>query len=275
MARKTVKMPRNYKGVVNAVKVYREMRAAGKIDKISALETLSQFVGKRGDVLKKKVQSASGRAAFGEAVAAVKKNVGRRPGKKTFVRYQTKERERVQKATETFVKKAAPDRRFKKKARQAATRYGQMIDVFASETYNKLREGAYGIGSDVVEQLLDEGLTPDDIEEYFKEVQQTISDYPTDARKFVDRDEFWSAVIELNSSLKTDGILKPQDVLTAYIGTDPDNREFFQTALENYATINDNRMSFTDVWNVMQSKLDPANYDTMREIIKGKKRRKK
>lgn len=264
---KRAKMPRNYRAAVSAVTKYRELRAAGKIDKITAMEELSSFVGKRGDILKSKVKSAKGKERFAAAVSAVKKEIGRRPGKKTLLRYQQKKQEQKEKAAKTYAANKTPDKRFKKKAREMASKYMKMVDTFASETWNKLRDGAYGIGSDVVEKLLDEGLTPEDIEKYLSQIMETLNDIPSEARTMATGDDFWQAVIDMSEHFKDNEILSVPDVFAAYLTTDPDNREYFETALQNYTELNNNSKSFAEVWSELQNTMDPGSIDNMMEIL--------
>ena len=132
--KKAPSLPRNYKSVVKSVSVYREMRAAGKVGKISSMEKLLPFVGVKGGLLKSKVKSKKGAAEFSEAVAAVKKDVGRRPGKKTFIRHEKAAQQKREKAAQTYAQHNIPDKRFTKVAREQAAKYNKMVDVFASDT---------------------------------------------------------------------------------------------------------------------------------------------
>ena len=269
MARKATKppkMPRNYKSAVHAVSVYRELRKADKIGKIQAMENLSAFVGTKGGVLKSKVKSQKGAAAFAEAVKKVKKDVGKRPGKKTLIRHEKAAQQKREKAAQTYAQHNTRDKRFKKQAREKAEKYNKMVDVFASETYNRLREGAYGIGSDVIEKLLDEGLSEEDIIDYLEQIRQTIEDIPGEARALANGDDFWSAVIDLTSDIQSNDILKAPDVFAAYLETEPENREYFKDALANYAELNDDSMSFLNVWLQLQRTQDPASMDNLREL---------
>lgn len=266
---KRAKMPRNYRAAVDAVSIYRQLRAEGKINKISSMEYLSTFVGKRGDVLKSKVKSAMGKERFAMAVADVKEQVGRRPGKKTLLRYEKAQREKREKATQTYVAKEVKDKRFKKKAREAASRYNRMVDTFATDTWNKLRDGGYGIGSDVVEQLVDEGLSPEEIDEYLSQIMETIDDIPSEARAMATSDDFWQAVIDMRQAIAENDTLSVTDVFNAYLTTEADNMEYFEEALQNYAELNNTTKSFSEVWEELQQTMDPASIDNMEEILNG------
>lgn len=265
----SAKMPRNYSSAVNAVTIYRELRAKGKINKISAMEDLSKFVGKRGAVLREKTKSGAGVERFSKAVAAVKKEIGRRPGKKSLLRYDKAKQSQREKATQTYVSNKVRDKRFKTKAREAASRYNRMVDTFATDTWNKLRDGGYGIGSDVIEQLVDEGLSPEEIDDYLSQIMETIDDIPSEARAMATSDDFWQAVIDMRQAITENDTLSVADVFNAYLTTEADNMEYFEEALQNYAELNNTTKSFAEVWEELQHTMDPASIDNMEEILNG------
>ena len=264
-------VPKKYRGMVAGVLKYRELRAQGKINKIDAMEKASKLVGKKGQILKRETRYKTGEKKLKEAKEAVKKisGPGKRPSKKAFIEYHRQMTEREKKAAQSYAQKRIPDRRFKKVAREKAAKFGKMIDVFASETYNKLRDGAYGVGSDLVEKLLDEGLSPEDIEKYLKQIMETFNDIPAEARTMASNDDFWQAVIDLSQTIGNNDILNTPDVFNAYLTTDPDNREYFTQALENYALIDDNSKSFSEVWEELQHTMDPGSIENMEEILEG------
>lgn len=260
------KMPRNYKAAVSAVTKYREMRAAGQIGKIMAMEELSKFVGAKGNVLQRAVRYDKGIREFAAAVAKVKKDVGKRAGKKTLLRYVAKARGKLEKATKTYVEKQIPDKRFKKKAREQANKYAKMVDIFASETFNQLRSGEYGLGSDIVGALAESGFTPDDIEDYLQQVKGALDEIPNEARAMSNNDDFWKTVVEITDAFKSSADLNVSDVINAYLTTESD-REEFTTALENYISVDNRGIPFSRVWEVLSSSLDPTSPDNMEEVI--------
>ena len=269
-AKKSAKMPRNYKSAVDAVSKYRQLRAAGKIGKITAMEELAQFVGKKGSVLQKKVKSEKGKREFAAAVEKVKKEVGRRPGTKTLKRYEKKAQGILEKATKTYVQKQVPDNRFKKKAREAAAQYGRMVDIFASDSYDKLKNMSMGVGSDTVEMLAKMELDEPDIEKFLEEIAQTINDLPPAAVGLAMQDDFWQNTAKLMEwAANSDSNLQFKDIFTAYIQSD--NITGFEDALQNYAELGDTSVPFSEVWAELQDSLDPGNMETMEEIIEEKK----
>ena len=267
------KMPRNYKAAVDAVSKYRAMRAAGEIGKITAMEELSKFVGKKGGVLQKKVKSEKGKREFSAAVEKVKKEIGRRPGKKTLQRYEQKAKGKLEKATKTYVQKQAPDNRFKKKAREAASQYARMVDIFASDDYARLREIGMGIGSDIVEALARMDIEEPELEKYLQQIGETFEDLPPAARGLAAQDEFWQNTMKLIEwAENTDGNLQFTDIFGAYLTSD--DVEHFEEALETYAEIGDNAIPFKEIWQELQYSMDPGNVDTMQEIIEEKKQQR-
>lgn len=267
------KMPRNYKAAVDAVSKYRTMRAAGEIGKITAMEELSKFVGKKGGVLQKKIKSDKGRREFSEAVAKVKKEVGKRPGKKTLQRYEKQAKGKLEKATKTYVQKQIPDNRFKRKAREAAAQYARMVDIFASDDYARLREIGMGIGSDIVEALARMDIEEGELEKYLQQIGETFEDLPPAARGLAAQDEFWQNTMKLIEwAENTDGNLQFTDIFGAYITSD--DIEHFEDALQTYAEIGDNSIPFKEIWQEMQYSLDPGNAKTMKEIIEKKKKQR-
>lgn len=269
---KKIKLP-PLKAICKAVVKYREERAAGRIGKISALEDISSFFGKKGQVLKRETRYNTQRTRLIEGVKEVQKQLGKTPGKETFKRITEKRTQATQKAAETFAKKnikktksGAADKRFKKQAKEKANQFMNAVDVFASDTYNALIDGAYGIGSDVVISMAERGLEPDEIEEYLKQVKETWDDIPEEARGLATRDDFWNAVTEITETMQGSDSVDFKDVLQAYITTTPD-MEDFKAALGNYIEYGDSSKPFTAVWDELKDSLDPASYDNLTEIM--------
>lgn len=270
---KKIKLP-PLKAIGKAIVKYREERAAGRIGKISALEDISSFFGKKGQVLKRETRYNTQRTRLIEGAKEVQKQLGKTPGKETFKRVQEKRTQATKKAAETFAKKnikktksGTPDKRFKKQAKEKAAQFMNAVDVFASDTYNQLVDGAYGVGSDVVIAMAQAGINPDDIEEYLKQVKETFDDIPKEARDLAGRDEFWKAITDITVIIqdKSSGI-DYRDVIYAYITTGP-NMEDFKAALNNYIENGDYSLAFSDVWDQLKDTQEPGNMDNLTEIF--------
>ena len=269
---KSIKLP-SLKAIGQAVVKYRAGRAAGTIASSATMEAISPFFGKKGQVLKRETRYNTQKQKLLEGVKAVKARYGSRPGKASFEREQKKRTKQTQKAAQTFVEKnvkqkkqGGADRRFKRQAREKAAQFMNAVDVFASDTYNALIDGAYGIGSDVVIAMAEQGLDPEEIENYLKQVKETWDDIPEEARSLASRDDFWQSVTELTQLVNDQGGVDFKDVMTAYMTTSPDPEEF-KAALENYIDYGDTSKSFSDIWDELKDTLDPGNPDTLADIM--------
>lgn len=253
------------KGVINAVMKYRKLRAAGKIGRSETMENASKFVTRKGTIKKRETRYNTGKQALNEAFERVKSETGSKtPSEKRIKDLANKER--FEKAQKTYVDNNIKDKRFKKQAREKAEKYTKMVDIFASDTYNSLRTGEYGLGSDVVEALAERGLNEDDIINYLKQVKDSFDNIPNEARHYTEQSDFWNTVVNLSDSLIGEKDFNVADVINAYITGDGD-REYFNRALENYISIGKKSLSFTDAWNIVSQTQDPASFDNMSEIL--------
>ena len=271
-AKKRVKIT-NWKAMGQAVKIYRQQRAAGKIGKIQALEDIDKYFGVKGQLLKRETRSNKAREALNKGIKAAQKTVGKRPGKSTFERIQKERSEATKKAAETWAERNRPktksgavDKRFTRIAKEKANQFMEAVDVFASETYNKLREDSYGIGSDFVLALAESGLTAEQIEEFLKQFKQTWEDIPDEAKALAENDRLWTSLELIADTLKeSDGVVDFSDVLSAYIKTGPDMMDFIG-ALENYIEYGDTSKSFSEVWDYLKDSINPDSMDNLIEL---------
>lgn len=269
---KSIKLP-SLKAIGKAVVKYRAGRAAGTIAPSATMEAISSFFGKKGQVLKRETRYNTQKQKLLEGVKAVKARYGSRPGAASFKREQQKKAEQTKKAAQTFAEKnvkqkkqGGVDKRFKKQAKEKAAQFMNAVDVFASDTYNALIDGAYGIGSDVVIAMAEQGLEPEEIENYLKQVKETWDDIPEEARSLASRDDFWQSVTELAQLVNDQGGVDFKDVMTAYMTTSPDPEEF-KAALENYIDYGDTSKPFNDVWDELKDTMDPGSYDNLTEVM--------
>lgn len=271
-AKKTkIKLP-SFKAMGQAVVNYRIEKAAGKIGTITALENISHFFGKKGQLLKRETRYNVQRAELTAGIKEAQRQLGKRPGKATFERVQEKRKEAKKKAAKTFAEKnvrqtkqGKADKRFKKQAQKIAGQFMNAVDVFASDTYEQLREKAFGVGSDVVITLAEAGLEPEDIEKYLQQVMETWEDIPTEARGLAASDEFWKATTNIITLIHENDKIDFSDVLKAYIETAPDPEEF-NAALANYIVYDDDSKSFSEVWDELKDTMDPGNMNNLSEI---------
>lgn len=259
----------------NLVLKYREMLAAGETEKIPALEELSKYVTRKGTIKKRETRYNTGKERFNEALKNAKDAMqSEHPGKKNIKEYNRKQRERFKKATETYTERNAEhktksgkrDKRFMKNARKVAAAYVNAVNVFASNTYEDLVSKAFGVGSNVVVELANEGLSDDDIETYLKQVMESFNDIPTEARGLVGADEFWKSTVNIIKLINDEGDIDFKDVLNAYIDTAPDPEQF-SGALANYVANGDYSKSFSEVWSDLQYTMEPDNMDNLQELF--------
>lgn len=253
------------------------MLKSGATGNIKALDALSNFFTKKGTVKKRETRYNTGKERFKKAVKDVQQALGsKQGGKKNIEEYNRKQQERRKKAAQKYVEKqapktksGAPDKRFKRQAAEKAAKYNKMVDIFASETYNKLKLEAFGIGSPVVEMLAESGLSADDILKYMEQAAQTFNDIPAEARGLASQDEFWQTVNDIMQIVNDGGGADFADVMQAYITAD--NTDDFKEVLENYLAFDgpESGHSFTEVYQELQYSLDATNEDTMREILEG------
>lgn len=269
---KSIKLP-SLKAIGKAVLTYREGRAAGTVARSATMEAISSFFGKKGQVLKRETRYNTQKQRLLEGVKAVKERYGSHPGKASFKREQQKRTKQTEKAAQTFAEKnvkqkkgGGADKRFKKQAKEKAAQFMNAAEVFGSDTYNTLIDGAYGIGSDVVIAMAEQGLEPEEIENYLRQVKETWDDIPEEARSLASRDDFWQSVTELTQLVNDRDGVDFKDVMTAYMTTSPDPEEF-KAALENYIDYGDASKPFSDVWDELKDTMDPGSYDNLSEIM--------
>lgn len=272
-----IKLP-SLKAMGNAVVKYRAARAAGTIGKSATMEALLPFFGKKGQVLKRETRYNTQRERLKEAVKNAQQRYGKTPGVASFKRGAAKKAAETKKAAESFARKEAPktkqgeaDKRFTKVARETANKFLNAAEVFASDTYDQLKSGAYGIGSDVVIAMAESGLSPEEIEEYLKQIKETFDDIPEEAQGLASNDDFWKAVKELTDIIREDGQLDYKEVFTVYIRDDPDPEDF-RAVLENYVSYEgDKTKSFTEMWSNLKDLSEPGNKKTFEELMTGQK----
>ena len=261
------------KGASNAVLKYRELLKAGKIAASEAFEALSRFFTRRGTVKVRETRYNTGKQALNEAIERVRRETGSKsPSKKRIIEQAKREEKarkdkaRFEKAKQTYTKNNTKDKRFKRVAREKASQYTKMVEVFASDAYNQLRAGEYGLGSDVVEQLAEQGLSDQDIIDYLEQIGNSLKMIPNEARQYTEKDDFWKSVIDISEMIKNGGMVDIEDVVYAYITVDAD-RENFEAALQNYMDSPRKTMSFSEAWAMVNDTLDPASPDNMTEVL--------
>jgi len=271
-AKKHVKVT-GWKAMGQAVKIYRQQRAAGKIGKIQALEDIDKYFGVKGQLLKRETRSNKAKEALNKGIKAAQKTVGKRPGKATFERIEKQRSEATKKAAATWAERNRPktqkgevDKRFTRVAKEKANQFMEAVDVFASETLNKMRDSGFGVGSPIILALAEAGLTEEEIIHYLDQIRDTWEDIPDEAKELAKDDRFWqSTELIIRTIHDNDGGVDFADVMRAYITTGPDMMDFIG-ALENYIEYGDTSKSFSEVWDYLKDTINPDSMDNLREL---------
>lgn len=215
------------------LKNYEDAIQAGNLHKIKEIEDLK---AKWGDYFKKdgtpnlnKLRSKRKREQFNADMRAFNKKY-RRWGKKAVAELseeqKTKTQKRIEKATETFsenqARKAVEKARengetvdvdFEGIAKKESENYSRMLELFANDSLNKLRE-ELNIGSPVVQALASMGLTIDAIDNYLKDFREAYKKMPQEARDLAKEDDLNNAILGLSNM---HGAKNLTEVLTEYI----------------------------------------------------------
>ena len=261
------------KAMGKAVVKYREGRAAGTIGKSATMEALLPFFGKKGQVLKRETRYNTQRSRLKEAVKNAQQRYGKTPGTASFKREEKQRSEATKKAAETYTKKQLPktksgeaDKRFTRQAREKAKQFLTAVEVFRDDTYNKMRDGGFGVGSPIILAMAEAGLSDEQILEYLKQIQGTWQDIPDEAKALAKDDSMWQSVLTIVNTIKDSEDVNFADVFTTFMTTDPDINEF-TAALENYTEYGDTSKPFSAVWDELKDSMDPGSMDNLIEIM--------
>lgn len=267
---KKIKLP-GTKAMGQLVVKYRQLRAEGKIGRDDTMEALNKYYGKKGQVLKRETRYNTQRGRLTEAIKNAQEKYGKTPGKNAF-KQKVKKWEEAKKGAQSHGEKSVrktkageADKRFTRKAREVTNRFLQAVDVFASDTYDKMREDSYGIGSDTVAAMAEAGLTADEIIDYLNQIKANFKDIPDEAKKLATSDRLWGAIETISETIHDVSEIDMVDVLSTYLLTQPD-KEDFSKALENYVELKPDR-KFSELWAELEDTDDPGNIDNMYELL--------
>lgn len=244
------------------------------------LEALRPFFGKKGQVLKRPLRSKKQQAKFEEAVKTAKAKYGSKPSsakmKKEMQRRKEAADEQKKKATKTFRKRKVKEakeskgkKNFRSEAQKAARRYSEMIDVFKDEAIRDLMQ-AYGIGSEVIEYLAEQGLTAEEIKAFIKQWTQKIDDMPEEARELASMDEMFSILQDLNENYGPDDFndlaaMFDMSLSGADLSLDAEVTKRIIDLWEDAGGAEN--IKFTDFWEKLKEYEDPYNIDNAREVL--------
>lgn len=247
------------------LKNYDDAIARGVLRPIKEIEELREkwksFMNKDGTPSRVKLKSKKRREEWNADMKAFNKKY-RKWGKKAVQEIGEKQRAKREKQAKTFseneVERIKKEREkqnlpnegvdFEQIAKQESEKYLKMLELFALDTFNKLRE-ELNIGSRVIHVLSSMGLDTATIDSYLEDFRNAYKNIPQEARDLAQQDELNMAIIDL---VELHGQKNLTDVLSAYIQADNGEERFaIASAGEFHAkAINAGltKISFTEFW---------------------------
>ncbi len=246
------------------LKNYDDAIARGELKPIKEIEELrakwAKFMNKDGTPSQSKLKSKRKRDEWNADMKAFNKKY-RRWGKKAVQDIAEKQKEKRDKQAKTFGENQArravqeateqgltTDVDFERIAKEESKNYLRMLELFALDSLNKLRE-ELNIGSPVVQALAKMGLSTEVIDAYIEDFRNAYMNIPQEARDLAQQDDLNKAILELSNLHGSDNL---SDVLHAYIMADSEEEkqaiaeagEFHADAVKNGYT----NTSFADFW---------------------------
>lgn len=265
------------------LKNYDEAVARGELKPIKEIEDLrkkwSGAWNKDGSVKQSTFRSNAKRREFNKDIKAFNKKY-RRWGKQAIKEMGEKQREKEQKkikqGADTYkeheikrkFKEAQEEHQnfdFEQAAKQAVEDYKRMVDMFANDAFNKLRE-ELNIGSPVVQALAAMGYSIDDLQGYFEDFRNAYMNIPKEARDLASQDDINEALLQMVELVGQDNLV---DTLDLYLSTDDEEERGLIIEMSLYYAENaDNtNKSFKDFYNDVQNDIDPYNEDSWGEAL--------
>ena len=249
---------------------------------IPAMEALRPFLGKKGQVLKRPTRSKKAKENFEQAKKEAEQKFTSRPSSKKI---DKELEERKKKAAEIEKKAAATYRKRKVKeakqtkgknvrsvAQKAARQYKQMVGALSDAAMRELME-SYGIKSEVIEYLAENGLTSEQIKEFIRQYAHIVDNIPEEARQLAADDQNFKVMQEIatlqNDKIEFDNLA---DMFGAVInaaddGVDPEKvLDIIEIYAEYKGTGN---LPFSEFWEELQMQTDPYNEEMARRVLEG------
>ena len=246
------------------LKNYDDAIARGELKPIKEIEELrekwAKYMNKDGTPSKSKLKSKKKRAEWNADMKAFNKKY-RRWGKKAVQDIAEKQRTKREKQANTFGENQArraveeateqgltTDVDFERIAKEESENYLRMLELFALDSLNKLRE-ELNIGSPVVQALAKMGLSSEVIDEYIKDFRNAYMNLPQEARDLAQQDDLNKAILDLSELHGSENL---SEVLHAYIEADTEEeREAIADAGKYHADAVNNgytNTSFREFW---------------------------
>lgn len=247
------------------LKNYDDAIARGDLRPIKEIEELREkwasFMNKDGTPSRVKLKSKKRREEWNADMKAFNKKY-RRWGKKAVQEIGEKQREIREKKAKTFsenelerIKKEREQQNlpndgidFEQIAKQESEKYLKMLEMFALDTFNKLRE-ELNIGSRVVAVLSAMGLDTATIDSYLEDFRNAYMNIPQEARDLAKQDDLEQAILHL---VELHGSENLNEVLSLYLQADSEEeRQHIAGAGKFHAeAVNEGRTktSFSEFW---------------------------
>ena len=274
-AQKQVKI-KSSKRFQRFLKNYNDLVERGELDKIKEIERLKEWFGVRGAPNLRALRSNKAREEFNAQVTEFNKKY-RRWGRAGVAELAEKQQELKSKRGESYTQRVLAEQeikpekdinKFYQEALKTTQQYYKMIDLFALDSFEKLRE-QLNIGSPVVEKIANSKMTVEQANKYFDDFLNAVNFLPREAQKYATEDELMQAIIELRSLA---GAGNFQSVLTQYLQAPDDDRDhLLQVAGYHAQAVNKGATNkdFSDFYNdiLKYGKTDIYNQKTWSELL--------
>lgn len=265
------------------LKNYDEAVARGDLKPIKEIEELrNKWAGawnKDGSVKQSALRSNKKRKEFNADMKAFNKKYrkwGKQAVKEMGERQREKEQNKLKSGADTYkeheikrkFKQAQEEHQnfdFEEAAKQAIADYKRMVDMFANDAFNKLRE-ELNIGSPVVQALAAMGYSIDDLQGYFEDFRNAYMNIPKEARDLASQDDINEALLKMVDLVGQDNLV---DTLDLYLSTDDEEERelIIEMSLYHAENADNTNKSFKDFYNDVQNNIDPYNRDSWGEAL--------
>lgn len=246
------------------LKNYDDAIARGELKPIKEIEELrekwAKYMNKDGTPSQSKLKSKKKRDEWNADMKAFNKKY-RRWGKKAVQDIAEKQRTKREKQANTFGENQArraveeatkqgltTDIDFEQIAREESNKYLKMLEMFALDTFNKLRE-ELNVGSRVIAVLSAMGLDTATIDSYLEDFRNSYMNIPQEARDLAKQDDLEQAILHL---VELHGSENLTEVLSLYLQADSEEeRSHIAGAGKFHAeAVNEGRTttSFNEFW---------------------------
>lgn len=219
------------------LKNYDDAIARGELKPIKEIEELREkwkkYMNKDGTPSKSKLKSKKKRDEWNADMKAFNKKY-RRWGKKAVQDIAEKQRTKREKQANTFGENQArraveeatkqgltTDIDFEQIAREESNKYLKMLEMFALDTFNKLRE-ELNVGSRVIAVLSAMGLDTATIDSYLEDFRNSYMNIPQEARDLAKQDDIEQAILHL---VELHGSENLTEVLSLYLQADTEEEQ--------------------------------------------------